>query len=108
MCSDTFPDRFRTGKRNDYLDEDIPDEDDKNATPASPVPSQQSRFSSSSPSPLANKSHVPPQNSQSGWGMCKTMCLAGGTGLEQVIAAADNAMPQAALPIASKRRYYLD
>ena len=37
--------------------------------------------------------------------MCKTMCpgLAGGTGLEQVIAAADNAMPQAGLPIACKR-----
>ncbi len=31
------------------------------------------------------------------------MCLAGGTGLEQVIAAADNAMPQAGLPIASKQ-----
>jgi hypothetical protein len=28
MFLDTFPDRFRTGKRNDYLDEDIPDEDD--------------------------------------------------------------------------------
>jgi hypothetical protein len=39
MFSDTFPDRFRTGKRNDYLDEDIPDEDDTNATPASPIPS---------------------------------------------------------------------
>ena len=35
--------------------------------------------------------------------MCKTICLAGGTGLEQVIAAADNAMPQAGLPIACER-----
>ena len=35
--------------------------------------------------------------------MCNTMCLAGGTGLEQVIAAADDAMPQAGLPTASER-----
>ncbi len=49
MFSDTFPDKFRTGKRNDYLDEDIPNEDDTNATPASPIPSQPSRSSSSSP-----------------------------------------------------------
>jgi hypothetical protein len=35
--------------------------------------------------------------------MCKTMCLSGGTGLDQVIAAEENAMPQAGLPIASKR-----
>ena len=91
MFSDTFPDRFRTEKRNDYLDEDLPDEDDTNATPAAPIPSQPSRSPSSSPSPLANKSHAPPQNSKSGWDMCKTMCLAasGGPGLEQVIAAAD-------------------
>ncbi len=94
MFSDTFPDRFRTGKHNDYLDEDIPDEDDTIATAASPIPSQPSRSSSSSPSPVAKKSHAPPQNSRSGWDMCKTMCLAGGTGLEQVIAAADDAMHQ--------------
>ncbi len=94
MFSDMFPDRFRTEKRNDYLDEDIPDEDDTNSTPASPIPSQPwpSSFPSSSPSPLANKSHASPQNSMSGWNMCKTMCRAGGTGLEQVIAAADDAM----------------
>ncbi len=103
MFSATFPDRFRTGKRNDYLDEDIPDEDDTNATTASPIPSQPSRSSSSSPSPLANKSRAPPQNSKSGWDMCKTMYLAGGTGLEQVIAASDDAMPQAGLPIAGER-----
>ncbi len=59
------------------------------------IPSQPSRSSSSSPSPLANKRHAPPQNSKSGWDMSKTMYLAGGTGLEQVIAAADDAMPQA-------------
>ena len=61
---------------------------------------------SSSPSPLANKSHAPPQKSQnsiSAWDMCKTVCLAGGAGLEQVIAAADDAMPQAGLPEASER-----
>jgi hypothetical protein len=82
MFSDTLPDRFCTYKRNDYLDEDLPDEDDANAIPESPVPSQPSRSSSSSPSPLASKSHAPPQNSMSGWDMCKTMCLAGGTGLD--------------------------
>ncbi len=37
-----------------------------------------------------------------GWGMCKTMCQASGTGLKQRITAAD-AMPQAGLPVASKR-----
>ena len=49
MFLDTFPDRFRAENRNDYLDEDIPDEDDTNATPASPIPSQPSRSPSSSP-----------------------------------------------------------
>jgi hypothetical protein len=38
MFSDTFSDRFRTEKHNDYLDEDIPDEDNTNATPASLIP----------------------------------------------------------------------
>ena len=91
MFSDTFPDGFLAGKRNDYLDEDIPDEDDTNATPASPLPFQPSRSPSSSPSPLANKSHTPPQHSMAAWDMCKALSLAGGTGLEQVIAAADDA-----------------
>ncbi len=81
----------------------MPDEDDTNSTPASPILSQPSHSPSSRPSPLANKSHAPPQNSMPGWDMCKTMCLAGGTGLEQVIAAADDAMPQAGLPVASER-----
>ncbi len=45
MFLNTFPDRFRTGN----LDEDIPDEDATNPTPASPIPSQPSRSSSSSP-----------------------------------------------------------
>ena len=58
MFSDTFPDGFLAGKRNDYLDEDIPDEDDTNATPASPLPFQPPRSPSSSPSPLVNKSHA--------------------------------------------------
>ena len=103
MFSDKFPDRFRTEKRNDYLDEDIPDEEDTNSIPASPIPSQPPQSPSSRPSPLANQSHAPPQNPKSGWDMCKTMCLSGGTGLEQVIAAGENAMPHAGLPIASKR-----
>jgi hypothetical protein len=103
MFSDKFPDRFRTEKRNDYLDEDIPDEEDTNSIPASPIPSQPPQSPSSRPSPLANQSHAPPQNSMPGCDMCKTMCLAGGTGLEQVIAAADDAMPQAGLPVASER-----
>ncbi len=41
---------------------------------------------------------VTPLRTLSGWDMCKTMCLAGGTGLEQVITAAVDAMPQAGLP----------
>jgi hypothetical protein len=102
MFSDTFPDVFLAEKRNDYLDEDIPDEEDTNATPASPIPSQPSRSLSSSPSPLANKSHAPPQHSMPAWDMSKTMCLAG-TGLEQLIAAADDAIPPEGLPSASVR-----
>ena len=92
MFSDKFSDRFRTEKHNDYLDEDIPDEDNTNATPESSISPKPSRSGSpsSSQSPLANKSHAPPQNSMSGWDMCKTMCLAGGTGLEQVIAAEES------------------
>ncbi len=100
----SIPDRFRTGKRNDYLDEDIPDEDDTNPTPASPIPFHHAlRHPVQVHLQIRVTSHAPPQNSKSGWDMCKTMCLAGGTGLEQVIAAADNAMPQAGLPIACER-----
>jgi hypothetical protein len=43
MFSDTFLDVFLAEKHNDYLDEDIPDEEDTNATPAAPIPSQPSR-----------------------------------------------------------------
>ena len=35
--------------------------------------------------------------------MAKTMCQAGGAGLKQVIAAADDAMPPGGLPVASER-----
>ena len=35
--------------------------------------------------------------------MTKTMCQAGGAGLKQVIAAADDAMPPGGLPVASER-----
>ena len=38
-----------------------------------------------------------------GWSMTKTMCQAGGAGLEQVIAAAEDAMPPGGLPVASER-----
>jgi hypothetical protein len=55
-----------------------------------------------SPSPLANKSlgHASPQNLIPAWDMCKAMFLwlAGGEGLEQVIVAAADAIPEAGLP----------
>ena len=102
MYSDTFPDRLLADNRNDYLDQDIPDQDVTNETPASLIPSQPSRSPSSCPSPVANKSRAPPQNSMPGWDMCKTMCLAAGTDLEQVIAAADYAMLEVGLPVASE------
>ena len=90
--------------RNDYLDdsEDIPDdipdfpEED---TPACPIPSQPSRFLSSPGSPRP----APPQNSMPGWDMAKTMCKAGGPGLNKVIAAAEDAMPPGCMPVASER-----
>ncbi len=96
-----FPAICLAEHRNDFLNEDMPGEDNINATPGSPIPSQESqtsRSASSSPSPLANKSHAPPKNSLSNWDMCKMVCLAGGTGLEQVVAAADDAMPRQVCP----------
>ncbi len=74
--------------RNDYMDEDLPDEDEMNApvrAPASLIPSHTSRTPSSSPSPIANKSQALPQTGKSmaGWDICKRMCPSGWSGLEQ-------------------------
>ena len=38
-----------------------------------------------------------------GWDMAKTMCHADGAGLNKVIAAAEDAMPQGGMPVASER-----
>ena len=105
--------------RNDYLDENMPDDGDlpEEDSPACPIPSQPSRSPSSpgSPGPRpgpANQSYAPPQKSMPGCIMAKTMCQAGGEGLKQLIAAADDAMPPGGLPVASERakicRYYLE
>ncbi len=54
-----------TALRNDYIDEDLPDEDETNASvraPASLIPSHTSCTPSSSPSPVANQSHALPQS----------------------------------------------
>ena len=103
--------------RNDYLDdsEDMPDDEGipdfpeadisdfpEEDTPACPIPSQPSRFLSSPLSPRP----APPQNSMPCWDMAKTMCQAGGAGLNKVIAAAEDAMPL--WNRAKVRRYYLD
>ena len=60
--------------RNDYIDEDLPDENEPDASvraPASLIPSHTSHTGtpSSSPSPVANKSHALPQirKSMAGW-----------------------------------------
>ncbi len=103
MFSGTFSDSFLAEYRDDYIDEDSPDEGDTKATPASPIHSQPSRSPSSSPSPLANKSHTLHQKSMLGWDICKPMCQAGGSGLKQAIAAAYAAMHQGGLPVASER-----
>jgi hypothetical protein len=108
---------FISVPRNDFLDEDMPDDegipgmpDDvgmdfpEEETPACPIPSQPSRSPSSTGSPRpgpANQSYAPPQNSMPGWNMAKTICQAGGAGREQVIAAADDALPLGGLPVAS-------
>ena len=104
--------------RNDYLDEDIPDDEGipvfidegildfpDEDTPACPIPFQpSSRCPPSSPRPgPANQSYAPPQNSMPGWDMARTMCLAGGAGLKQVIAGAEDATPPGGLPVASER-----
>ncbi len=99
---------FISVPRNDYLDEDMPDDEDfpEEDSPACTIPSQPSRSPSSPGSPRpgpANQSYAPPQNSMPGWNMAKTMCQAGGAGLEQVIAAAGDAMPPGSLPVASER-----
>ena len=80
----------------------MPDIDDTNAAPKSPIPSLPSR-PSTSPSPPANTSHSLPQNSAPAWDMSQAMKLAGGPGLDKVIADADAAMPKAGLPVASER-----
>ena len=51
----------------------------------------------------ANQNYAPPQNSMPGWDMAKTMCQAGGAGLNKVIAAAEDAMPPGGMPVASER-----
>jgi hypothetical protein len=89
-----------TASRNDYIDEDLPDEDETDASvraaPASLIPES---------SPVANKSHALPQTrkSMAGWDICNMMCLAGRSGLEQAIVGAETAMPLEGLPIASER-----
>ncbi len=70
---------FLTAPCNDYIDEDLPDEDETDASitaPASLIPPS---------SPIANKSHALPQTrkSMAGWDICNMMCPAGGSGLEQ-------------------------
>ena len=86
--------------RNDYIDEDLPDEDETDASvraaPAPLIPAS---------SPVANKSHALPQTrkSMAGWDICNMMCLAGGSGLEQAIVDADAAMTPEGLPVASER-----
>ena len=97
---------FISVSRNDYLDdlEDMPDDEGipdfpEEDTPACQIPSQPSRFLSSPGSPRP----APPQNSMPGWDMAKTMCQAGGAGLNKVIAAAEDAMPQGGMPVASER-----
>ncbi len=87
--------------RNDYIDEDLPDEDETDASvraPASLIPSPPSN-------PVANKSHASLQTrkSMAGWNICNIKCLAGGSGLEQATADADAAIPPEGLPVASER-----
>ncbi len=85
---------FISVPRNDYLDEDMPDDEgisgmpddvcipdfSEEDIPACPIPSQPSRSPSSTGSPRpgpANQSYAPPWNSMPGWNMAKTMCQAG-------------------------------
>jgi hypothetical protein len=81
---------------NDYIDENLPDEDEPDATARVPAP----RIPSNK-SPVANISHALPQTrkSMASWDICNMMCLAGASGLEQEIADADAAMPLEGLPV---------
>ncbi len=55
-----------TAPRNDYLDEDSPDEDETD-DPARDPASESPNHLEVAPSPRANKSHAPPQKSMAGW-----------------------------------------
>jgi hypothetical protein len=76
---------FVSVPRNEYLDEDMPDDEGipdfpEEDIPACPIPSQLSRFPSSTGSPRpgpANQSYAPPRNSMPWWNMATTMCQAG-------------------------------
>jgi hypothetical protein len=86
--------------RNDYINQDLPDEDEPDASARTPAPRIPSHTS-----PVANESHALPQTrkSMAGCDICNMMCLAGGSGLEQAIADADAAMPLEGLPRASEQ-----
>ena len=62
-----------TAPRNDYIDEDLPDEDEPDASARALAPRIRSHTS-----PVANKSHALPQTrkSMAGWDVCNMMCLA--------------------------------
>ncbi len=63
-----------TAPRNDYIDEDLSDEDETDASVRAPA------LMNPASSPAANKSHALPQTrkSMAGRDICNIMCLAGG------------------------------
>jgi hypothetical protein len=96
---------FLAARRYEYLDEDSPDPEESD---------QPDRGLSLSPGPPAaptsppgaadpGPASPPERPSRSGWDMSQMLWLAGGSGLQSVIARSDATMPTEDLPIACKR-----
>jgi hypothetical protein len=98
---------FLAARRYEYLDEDSPDPEESDQPDRGPslppgppaAPTSPPAAADSDPGPAA----PPERSSRSGWDMSQMMWLAGGSGLQSVIARSDAAMPTEDLPIASER-----
>ncbi len=91
--------------RHIYLDEDSPDPEESDQPDRGPSLSPGPLAAPTSPSAAADPGPAsPPERpSRSCWDMSQMMWLAGGSGLQSVIARSDAAMPTNNLPIACER-----
>jgi hypothetical protein len=96
------------GRRNDYLDEDVPDPDEPDSPSEDlPLPAS-SEAGATSPASPRDAAPAPParrSDSVSGWDLRKMMWLAGGSALmlKSVITRSETHMPTKDMPVASER-----